>query len=635
INNCNFIVGYDANVLEYKSVAAGDIVPLAVANFVSNKSSEGKINFLFNDATQKDMQIVNSGVFASITFKVKSTAANGIYSVSKDSVGSFSGLIDGIMTPIGASFTDGSVTIETVPSSTVTSTPATTPATATVTPTATSATPTTATVTPTATPETTPTTATVTPTATPEATPTTATVTSTATPETTPTTATVTSTATPETTPTTATVTPTATPETTPTTATVTPTSTSVTTPTTATPSATQAPVTQQPPVSQIPGGNPSVAASATPTTTTPTQTSLATPTPTATPIIVVEPTTVKPGYNKDADIAVFISSDKSRYEESSEITYSIEYKNIGKVDVTNVKLTAQIPKFTEVLDTAKGTVNGSQIEWNIGNLAVGESYIKEYKVKVNLLTKAEEYTDNTAVISSNQTINIPENNTSGNDDKSTIRVMLYSNRFAPGSHSAYILGYKDKTFKPKQNVTRAEVAAMFARIMGLDVKSGVKSSYVDVSSKHWAVGYIEAVTKSGIFKGYMDSTFHPNAPITRAELATVIFNYLHLKNIAPSKLHFTDLKKHWAVNYIEEIYRFKLIQGYSDGTFRPNNNIIRAEVVTMINRTLYRGPLKVTKASFPDVASNYWAFGDIEEASRDHKYIRDEKDGSELLLEK
>jgi hypothetical protein len=692
INNCNFIIGYDVGALELKSVEAGEIVPFALGNLSSNRPTEGKINFLFNDATQGDMQIVDSGVFARITFKVKSTAANGIYGVRKDSIGSFSGLIDKVITPIGAEFADGSVTVGTVPSVTPTATASVT-ATATpspsegATPTATS-TATTPTVTPTVTPTatstaTTPTasvTATVTPSPSEEATPTatstatTPTVTPTATSTATTATASVTATATPSpsegatptatSTATTPTVTPTATSTaTTPTvtatatvsntvtatpspseeatatasnTATVTPSPSEGTTPTTTTTNTTTTPtpITATVPVSTVPGvpGVPSTAASAT-ATATPIQTSVVTPT--ATPVVVIEPTTVKPAYNKDADLAVFISADKSRYQESSVINYSIEYKNKGKVNVTNVKLTAQIPKFTKVLDAANGTINGSQIEWSIGNLAVGETYTKEYKVKVDLLTKSEEYTDNTAVISSNQTVDVPENNTSGNDDTSTIRVMLYSNRFNEGNHSSYILGYNDKTFKPKRNVTRAEVAAMFARIMGLTVNDATKSSYVDVSSKHWALGYIEAVTKSGIFKGYMDSTFHPNEPITRAELATVIFNYLHLKNIAPSKVHFTDLTNHWAVNYVEEIYRFKLIQGYSDGSFRPNNNIIRAEVVTMINRMLYRGPLKVTKASFPDVEKSYWAFGDIEEASRNHKYIRDEKDGSELLVEK
>ena len=382
------------------------------------------------------------------------------------------------------------------------------------------------------------------------------------------------------------------------------------------------------------PGGPIAVTTPTATATATPTTASVATATPTATPIIVVEPTKSIPGYNKDADLAVFISSDKSRYEESSIITYSIEYKNIGKVNATNVKIVAQIPKFTKVYDAAKGAVNGSEIVWTIGNLASGETYTKEYKVKVDSLTKSEEYTDNTVVISSDQTVDIPADVTTGNDDKSTIRVMLYSNRFTPGSHSAYILGYTDKTFKPTQNVTRAEVAAMFARIMGITVKDDVTSSYKDVSNKHWALKYIEAVTKSGIFKGYKDSTFHPNAPITRAELSTVIFNYLHLNNIAPSKVHFNDINEHWAKNFIEEIYRFKLIQGYSDGSFKPNNNITRAEVVTMINRMLYRGPLKVKVGSFPDVSVKYWAFGDIEEASRDHKYTRDEKDGSEILVE-
>nr|4UMS_A Chain A, CELLULOSOMAL ANCHORING SCAFFOLDIN B [Pseudobacteroides cellulosolvens] len=111
INNCDFKLVYDATALELKNVEAGDIIKTPLANFSNNKSEEGKISFLFNDASQGSMQIENGGVFAKITFKVKSTTATGVYDLRKDLVGSFSGLKDNKMTSIGAEFTNGSITV--------------------------------------------------------------------------------------------------------------------------------------------------------------------------------------------------------------------------------------------------------------------------------------------------------------------------------------------------------------------------------------------------------------------------------------------------------------------------------------------------------------------------------------------
>jgi hypothetical protein len=105
----------------------------------------------------------------------------------------------------------------------------------------------------------------------------------------------------------------------------------------------------------------------------------------------------------------------------------------------------------------------------------------------------------------------------------------------------------------------------------------------------------------------------------------------LKLSSVAASELDFTDIKGHWAQNYIEEIYRFKIIKGYEDGMFKPNNKITRAEVVTMFNRMLYRGPLNGVESKFPDAPKSHWAFGQIIESATDHKYTRN-TDGSELI---
>ncbi len=163
INNCDFIIGYDTEGLEFKSVEPGDIVTFPLGCFNYHKSQDGRINFLYNDETQGAMPIVKNGVFAKITFKIVDNAKAGIYGVSKFSVGFFSGFINGKLSNITPIFSEGYINIEQAATSIPTNTPTNTP---TITPTST---PTiTSTSTPTSTPTNTPTsTPTITPTVTP------------------------------------------------------------------------------------------------------------------------------------------------------------------------------------------------------------------------------------------------------------------------------------------------------------------------------------------------------------------------------------------------------------------------------------------------------------------------------------
>lgn len=148
INNCDFIIGYDTEGLEFKSVQPGDIVTYPLGCFNYNKSQDGSINFLYNDETQGAMPIVKNGVFAEITFKIIDNAKTGIYGVSKISVGLFSGFVNEKLRAITPIFSEGYVNIEEAVTSTPTNTPTSTP---TITPTSTS------TNTPTSTPTVTPT----------------------------------------------------------------------------------------------------------------------------------------------------------------------------------------------------------------------------------------------------------------------------------------------------------------------------------------------------------------------------------------------------------------------------------------------------------------------------------------------
>lgn len=220
-------------------------------------------------------------------------------------------------------------------------------------------------------------------------------------------------------------------------------------------------------------------------------------------------------------------------------------------------------------------------------------------------------------------------------DDISPITIMIFSNRFEV-LHKRYIKGYPDKTFRPSKSVTRAEVAAIFARILELESNIQHTSFYKDVANNFWAAEYIEAVTREELFKGDENGLFNPNAWMTRAEFAAVVSRYFKLERtdkLVPIKTYFEDTQGHWAENTINETYRQNIVQGYGDGSFNPRGELSRAEVVTMVNRLLFRGPLLNTKASFADMPLSHWASGHAEEAIRTHKWIVN-ADGTETMVE-
>ncbi len=217
-------------------------------------------------------------------------------------------------------------------------------------------------------------------------------------------------------------------------------------------------------------------------------------------------------------------------------------------------------------------------------------------------------------------------------DDISRLNINIVSNRYGSVHHRRYIQGYPDGEFKPDRTITRAEIAVAFARILKLEDLVQNEQMYDDVSLDGWYARGVEAATKRGLIRGYEDGTFKPDQPITRAELATVIARFLELEDRPPLEVQFGDINQHWAFNYIAQLYRNNVVGGYADGTFKPDANLRRSEAVTMINRMLYRGPLRDIKPSYTDVNEDHWAHGDVEESTRSHEYHRN-TDGSETHL--
>lgn len=201
--------------------------------------------------------------------------------------------------------------------------------------------------------------------------------------------------------------------------------------------------------------------------------------------------------------------------------------------------------------------------------------------------------------------------------------------------HAAYIVGYGDGTFGPSRSMTRAEAATIFARLLaaknGDVIYANVHCSFSDVSGKAWYAGYVKYLETFGIIKGYEDGTFRPEQEISRAEFVVMSVRFYKAYGIKVTddakKLVFTDVSKsYWAVDYIDEASANGWIVGYGNGTFAPDNDITRAEVVTIVNRVLGREADKEYIAAnmssvktFPDVPNSHWAYYAILEAANAH----------------
>lgn len=216
------------------------------------------------------------------------------------------------------------------------------------------------------------------------------------------------------------------------------------------------------------------------------------------------------------------------------------------------------------------------------------------------------------------------DNKQNNKDNKSDLSVKDLNTR----DHYRYMVGYEDKTFRPNQEMTRAEVATMFVRL--LDNKSNTGSqakSFKDVKVKDWYADSVAYASYRGIVSGYPDGTFKPNAPISRAEFTSIAARFADLTKTEP--LSFSDVAKgNWAYDSIAKASSQGWLSGYPDGTFRPNNKINRAEVTSITNRMLGRkadldwivkNPGQVV--SYKDVDKDAWWYGDIMEASNGHDY--------------
>lgn len=183
------------------------------------------------------------------------------------------------------------------------------------------------------------------------------------------------------------------------------------------------------------------------------------------------------------------------------------------------------------------------------------------------------------------------------------------------------IKGYEDKTFKPEGLITRAEAAKMFTRVLDVETTEGV--SFSDVEALHWALEDIGSMEKAGLIKGYEDKTYKPNNNITKAEFATIISRIMNLAGIEVEEMKTTpymDINSHWAKDAIEQIYSYGIFLEQDLRTFKPDQKITRAEAVVLINLLMSReiNEEDYTIPTYVDVPMSHWAYEHIEAASKE-----------------
>ena len=217
--------------------------------------------------------------------------------------------------------------------------------------------------------------------------------------------------------------------------------------------------------------------------------------------------------------------------------------------------------------------------------------------------------------------------------------------------HYAYIIGYGNNDVRPQNNITRAEVATIFFRLLTDETREAnmTKSNgYNDVKDGDWFCCAVSTLSKMGIIKGYEDGSFKPNDPISRAEFAAIAARFDPDGDKTPAT--FFDVTSHWAKDEISIAANHGWIKGYEDGSFKPDQKITRAETMTLVNRVLNRLPEtkddlhKDMKTWVDNMDETAWYYLAVQEATNSHYFknktstkfeqwtdLRDTRDWSEL----
>ena len=312
-------------------------------------------------------------------------------------------------------------------------------------------------------------------------------------------------------------------------------------------------------------------------------------------------------------------------------IVWKIEVENTGKVELR-----------VSFEDTIKDAA-GETFLYQLGTFTGNKSEVKTALIMAGTTqTFYAEYTvleaDKGKTLTNTVTVSDPDKNVTGTDEAPGVEVEPVPPTTPPAlnraDHYAYIIGYPDGTARPEGDITRAEVATIFFRLLEDEVRDSnltKENSFSDVSAGDWYCTAVSTMAKLGIVTGYPDGTFRPNEAITRAELAAIAARFDDSKVISSD---FSDMSGHWAEALVERAAALGWVNGYPDGTFKPDQDITRAEAMTLINNVLDRIPetaadLRDDMHVWPDNAKDAWYYIAVQEATVSHEYVR--KSGSDF----
>jgi len=323
-------------------------------------------------------------------------------------------------------------------------------------------------------------------------------------------------------------------------------------------------------------------------------------------------------------------------------LTYTITVTNNGNVDLTNVTVTDTMSNGRTVtwVNLPDGVTNENGT-LTITSLAAGTSVelTATYKVlradaSSNLVNTAKVTGTNPGNPDTPVTDEVQTPETPVNPYHPPIRPPVDPDKpeLNTEDHYAYIVGYEDGSVQPEGDITRAEVATIFFRLLTDESRNEYWSQtnpYSDVSADDWFNNAVSTLTNAGVLDGYEDGTFKPNGNITRAEFATITARFFEATYDGENL--FPDIEGHWAQDYINEAANAGIVNGYEDGTFRPQQYITRAEAVTMVNRTIERHPdadhLLDDMITWPDNPETAWYYEQIQEATNSHEYTMNTDD--------